>query len=201
MASLSIWMNHPMDGVLLSLNVASTTSSSRPRLTTLHNAAWPLPVSLSKADRHDTAQPAAASHGQAPVLDKTRRTILIVDDDPMLLDTLADLIDLRMPNAQVVTCSSGAEALKMVTTIHFDAVISDLKMPHMDGFTLMTKIQLIQPFTPILIITGHGDQALRVKADELGAFAFLAKPLDRDAFMMSLQQAMAHRGSPGEGIA
>ncbi len=163
--------------------------------------AWLPPVSLSEADRHDTTQGASASPGQSPALDAPRSTILIVDDDPMLLDTLADLIDLRMPSARVVTCGSGAEALKMATATHFDAIISDLKMPHMDGLTLMTKIQLIQPFTPILIITGHGDQAVRVKADELGAFAFILKPLDRDAFMVSLQRALAHRGSPGEGKA
>lgn len=119
----------------------------------------------------------------------------------MLLDTLADLIDLRMPHARVVTCLSGAEALRVAATAGVDAIITDLKMPHMDGLTFMTKIQLLQPETPILVITGHGDEALRAKTEALGAFALMLKPLDRDAFMVLLQRALSHRGSASEGSA
>lgn len=193
-------MNHGM-AATSRIHGVFTTFPSRQRLTIPLLGAWLPSVSLSEADRHDITQRASAPHGHSPGLDTTPLTILIVDDDPMLLDTLADLIDLRMPSARVVTCGSGAEALKIVTTTHFDAIISDLKMPHMDGLTLMTKIRVIQPLTPILIITGHGDQALRAKADELGAFAFIAKPLDRDGFTVSLQRALARRCSPGEGKA
>ena len=119
----------------------------------------------------------------------------------MLLDTLADLIDLRMPNARVMTCGSGAHALTMAAVTQFDVIVTDLKMPHMDGLTLITKLRVIQPATPILIITGHGDQVLRAEADELGAFAFIPKPLDRETFMVSLQRALAQRGSHGQGQA
>jgi CheY-like chemotaxis protein len=156
-------------------------------------------IFVSEADRHDGNQGQAGPRGDVPSLDSRHATILIVDDDPMLLDTLADLIDLRMPHARVMTCGSGAHALTMAAVTQFDAIVTDVKMPHMDGLTLIRKLRVIQPATPVLIITGHGDQPLRAEADELGAFAFIPKPLDRETFMVWLQRALALRGSHGLG--
>lgn len=83
--------------------------------------------------------------------------ILLVDDDLSLLQALPRTISLRMPEAQVVTCQSAQEALQKLQERRYDAVVSDIKMPDMDGLELLGQIRDVQPMTPTLLITGHGD--------------------------------------------
>jgi CheY-like chemotaxis protein len=118
--------------------------------------------------------------------------ILLVDDDPALLEALSEAVRLRM-GAVVDTCHGGSDALERVSVIDYDAIVSDVKMPHMDGLTLMTKIHAIRPMTPTILITGHGDRELSRKALHSGAYAFIEKPIDRDGFIASLQQAVQIR--------
>jgi DNA-binding NtrC family response regulator len=154
---------------------------------------------LGHPDRSD--KPSARVEGHAPNLELQAPEILLVDDDPDLLESLADLIHLRIPQARLTTCLSGAAALGLAAASDFHAIITDLKMPEMDGLTLMAQLRQRRPSTPILVITGHGEQELRAKAADLGAFAFIQKPLNRDRFIASLQQALVQRVSRGEGTA
>ena len=177
-------------------NSVHGSSSTRPTLTGQPSRP---PCFRLRAD--EPGDPAAASEsrqGESAHAPVRRPHILIVDDDAMLLDTLADLIEIRIAGARVSTCLSGVEALHLAAQTDYDAIISDVKMPHMDGLTLLAKIRAIRPVTPVLMITGHGDHDLKLKALELGAFAFIAKPIDRHAFTASLQQAIVHGSSSGE---
>ncbi len=119
--------------------------------------------------------------------------VLIVDDDTTLLTALTGALALRMPEIDVETCQSGQAALEMVTKTEYDAVISDIKMPGMDGLTLLTKIRSIQPELPTLLITGHGQHDLAVQALRGGAFDFIQKPVERDYFVASLARAIRVR--------
>ena len=159
----------------------------------------PLRVWLGDPNQRD--MPAPYVEGRSPTFDLQAPKILLVDDDPVLLESLADLIHLRMPQARLTTCLSGAAALGLAAASDFHAIVTDVKMPEMDGLTLMAQLRQQRPFTPILVITGHGDQELRAKAASLGAFAFIQKPLNRDLFMASLHQALMQRVSGGEGTA
>jgi CheY-like chemotaxis protein len=159
----------------------------------------PFRMSLGHPDRSD--KPAPCAEGHSPSLEHEAPQILLVDDDPVLLESLADLINLRMPRARLTTCLSGTAALGLAAASDFHAIITDIKMPEMDGLTLMTELRQRRPSTPIIVITGHGDQQLRAKAVEFGAFAFIQKPLNRDLFIASLQQALVQRVSRGEGTA
>ncbi|GHO82788.1 ATP-binding response regulator [Dictyobacter formicarum] len=119
--------------------------------------------------------------------------ILIVDDDAALLQALPQVVDLRMKNVQVETTDSAQHALERIKEYDFDAVISDIKMPGMDGIELLSHIRELRPDTPVLLITGHGDHGLAIKAIRGGAYDYILKPIDRDAFVNALQRAIQTR--------
>jgi PAS domain S-box-containing protein len=119
--------------------------------------------------------------------------ILIVDDDLALLLSLPETIQRRLSDASIETSNSAAAALQKVNVTDYDAIITDIKMPGMDGLALMSAIQQVRPRTPTLLITGHGEHDLAVKALNHGAFAFLDKPLDRDFLIAWLRRAIELR--------
>jgi PAS domain S-box-containing protein len=119
--------------------------------------------------------------------------VLIVDDDPALLEALPAALSLRMEGVEVDTCESGTAALELIEAVDFDAVVTDIKMPGMDGLTLLREVKERRPRTPTLLITGHGDRELAVEALRGGAYDFVPKPIDRDYFVASLDRAIAMR--------
>jgi PAS domain S-box-containing protein len=119
--------------------------------------------------------------------------LLIVDDDEYLLQALPPTIQHRIPDLTIETANSSDLALQKIRSTDYDAIVTDLKMPGMDGLTLIQAMQEIRPRTPALLITGHGEHDLAVKALEHGAYAFLDKPLDRDFLVASLKRAIELR--------
>ncbi|WP_447977273.1 PAS domain-containing protein [Candidatus Nitrospira bockiana] len=75
----------------------------------------------------------------------------------------------------------------------YDAVISDIKMPGMDGLTLLRQVRAVKPSIPVMLVTGHGDRDLGVEALRAGAYCFVQKPLDFDFFIEWLKRAMHER--------
>src|SRR3989442_3546595 len=111
--------------------------------------------------------------------------VLVVDDDPALLAALPEALRLRMAGVTVETADSAAVALDRIAARDYDAIVTDIKMPGMDGLTLLAEIRERQPDTPILIITGHGDYDLSVHALRGGAYELIQKPIDREYFVPS----------------
>jgi FixJ family two-component response regulator len=116
--------------------------------------------------------------------------IIIVDDDVALLQALPRAILLRIPGAYVDTATSPEEALDKIHKQRYDAVVSDIKMPGMDGLELLARIRDLQPGTPTLLITGHGDHDIAVRALRGGAYDYIQKPIDRDQFIAALLRAV-----------
>jgi signal transduction histidine kinase len=116
--------------------------------------------------------------------------ILIVDDDTALLQALPQALYLRLADIGVDTSSSAQSALECIAEYEYDAVVSDIKMPGMDGLALLARIQELQPGTPTLLITGHGEHDLAVQALRGGAYDFIQKPIDRDYLVAALQRAV-----------
>jgi PAS domain S-box-containing protein len=116
--------------------------------------------------------------------------LLIVDDDPAMLQALAGMVELRLRGVHLDMCESGMAALERIDEIDYDAIVSDVKMPGMDGFQLMERVLVIRPTTPTLLVTGHGDHEMGVKALNAGAYAFIPKPIDRDFFIAWLKRAI-----------
>jgi signal transduction histidine kinase len=119
--------------------------------------------------------------------------VLIVDDDAALLQALPEALRLRMPGVTVDTCDSATAALFRIASTDYDAVVSDIKMPGMDGLALLAEIRALRPDTPTLLITGHGEHDLAVQALRGGAYDFIQKPIDRDYFVASLARAIRMR--------
>ncbi|MFL5691379.1 MAG: response regulator [Ktedonobacteraceae bacterium] len=116
--------------------------------------------------------------------------ILIVDDDTALLQALPQALYLRMENIKVDSCDSAQAAIERIAEHEYDAIVSDIKMPGMDGLALLAKIQELSPDTPTLLITGHGEHDLAVQALRGGAYDFIQKPIDRDYLIAALQRAI-----------
>ncbi len=119
--------------------------------------------------------------------------ILIVDDDPALLQALPQTVSLRLPEAQVDTSDSAHRALELIRAHDYDTIVSDIKMPGMDGLELLAKIHELRPETLTLLITGHGDHDLAILALRGGAYDYVLKPIDRDYFVAALDHALQTR--------
>src|SRR5438132_1387917 len=123
----------------------------------------------------------------------TKARVLLVDDDRALLQALPETLRLRMSGLTVDTADSAATALDRIAARDYDAIVTDIKMPGMDGLALLAEIQGRRPDTPILMITGHGEHALAIQALRGGAYDFIQKPIDRDDFVAALHRAiLAH---------
>ncbi len=116
--------------------------------------------------------------------------ILLVDDDVALLQAFPQALFLRIDEVQIDTCDSALEALEQIQEHDYDAIVSDIKMPGMDGWALLAKIQELRPETPTLLITGHGEHDLAIQALRGGAYDFIQKPIDRDYVVAALRRAI-----------
>src|ERR1700694_4360243 len=116
--------------------------------------------------------------------------ILLVDDDLALLQALPHMVALRIHGGNVDTVDSAQEAIEQIQQYDYDAIVSDIKMPGMDGLELLATIQMLRPETPTLLITGHSDQDLVTQALRGGAYDFIQKPIDRVYFVAALHRAI-----------
>src|SRR2546428_12919394 len=119
--------------------------------------------------------------------------ILLVDDDAALLQALPQALHLRIDDIKIDTSDSAWAAVKLIEENDYDAIVSDIKMPGMDGLALLAKIQKLRPETPTLLITGHGEHDLAVQALRGGAYDFIQKPIDRDYMGAALSRAIQTR--------
>jgi two-component system response regulator AtoC len=124
--------------------------------------------------------------------------VLVVDDEPNLRKVLGAL--LTQAGHEVVTEADGESALARVKSSPrgtFDVVISDLRMPGMDGMQLLRALVEEDPSLPVVILTAHGTVDTAVEAVKSGAFDFIEKPFDRDQIDKILVKATASRRMSG----
>ena len=120
----------------------------------------------------------------------TGERVLIVDDDPALLQALPQTLRLRMSGVTVDTADSALAALERISEREYDAIVTDIKMPGMDGLALLAEILARRPDTPTVMITGHGEYDLALQCLRRGAYDFIQKPIERDRFVASLHEAI-----------
>lgn len=117
--------------------------------------------------------------------------VLLVDDDPHLRQALSQTLDLA--GFQV---SSRADAQGLAAQLPPDwpgVLVSDIRMPGLDGLQLLEQLQQADPQLPVILITGHGDVPMAVQAMRAGAFDFLEKPFASDDLLASVRRALALR--------
>ena len=121
-------------------------------------------------------------------------SILIVDDEPDIADLFRQRFRREVRQGQYVLhfADSGEEALCRLAEIRPELIVilSDINMPGMDGLELLRKVKGLRPELPVLMVTAYGDDERRHRADELGAAAFLSKPVDFDDLKQQLVELM-----------
>ncbi len=122
---------------------------------------------------------------------KNKARILVVDDEPNARSGLEKL--LRQDGYEVDVADDGATALIIAGDRPPDLVVTDLKMPRMDGVELLKRLRAQDVDMPVLMVTAFGDVASAVKAMRAGAEDYLTKPVDFDTLLLSIERSLARR--------
>jgi len=122
---------------------------------------------------------------------KRRGRILVVDDEANMRRVLGAL--LRRGGFEVLEAADGQAALECLDDQHVDAVLSDLKMPHMNGLDLLEAARQRHARVPVILLTAHGTIGSAVEALKRGAFDYLTKPFDPDEIQQVVGKAVSTR--------
>jgi DNA-binding NtrC family response regulator len=115
--------------------------------------------------------------------------ILIVDDEPDMLKLLSMIIKEKTPY-EVTTTNNPLEALELAKKGGFDLVITDLKMPGLDGMELLDAIKRVDEDIPLIIITAYGTVEAAAEAMQKGGFDFITKPFRKEHILFTIDKAM-----------
>ena len=115
--------------------------------------------------------------------------ILLVDDEEIIVKLLS--MSLRSDGYEIVTANSGEQGLEVFKAEYPDIVVTDIKMPGMDGLELLKRIKEIDSEKEVIIVTGHGDIDSTIAALQLGASDFINKPVRDEALAIALKRAKA----------
>ncbi|MGE4537763.1 MAG: response regulator [Desulfovibrio sp.] len=102
--------------------------------------------------------------------------VLAVDDEADFIETLVKRFTYRQ--IPVTAASSGAQALELMESQDFDVVILDMRMPGMDGMTVLREIKKRHPLVEVIILTGHASVEAGMEGMSLGAYDYVLKPVD-----------------------
>jgi len=116
------------------------------------------------------------------------KTVLFVDDEKDICDVLS--ISLSDLGYKVYTAENGQEALRIIQEINPPIVLTDIRMPVMDGIELLRRIKLQNPETEVVMVTGHGDMDLAIKSLKHEATDFIVKPIKDEALEVALNRAL-----------
>jgi two-component system, LuxR family, response regulator FixJ len=117
-----------------------------------------------------------------------RRVVYVIDDDEGLRESLAFL--LRSAALEVKSFDSAKAFLDVLPDAALGCVITDVRMPDMNGIELLRRLKELKTGVPVIVITGHGDIALAVEAMKIGAADFFEKPFDDDLLLASVRAAL-----------
>ncbi len=114
--------------------------------------------------------------------------ILIVDDEVPIRRTLRDILEFE--GYDVDEASDGLECVAKVQKEKYDVIITDIKMPRMDGIEALERLQILSPETPVIMVSGHGTIDTAVEAVKKGAFDFISKPPDLNRMLITVRNAL-----------
>lgn len=118
-------------------------------------------------------------------------TILIVDDEQDILDQLPSIIQ-RWGHAPL-TAANGFEALRVFEENQVDLIVSDIRMPEMDGLQLLQKVQDIDKQCPVIFLTGYPSDDTAIEAMHSGAEDYLVKPVNYDELKLRIEKSLERK--------
>lgn len=128
-----------------------------------------------------------------------RGKVYVIDDDEAMRDSLDFM--LGAADFQVTLFESAHNFLDTISNIDFGCVVSDVRMPGIDGIELLKRLKATRSAFPVVIMTGHGDVPLAVEAMKLGAVDFLEKPFEDERIIGMIDVALRQAQSNAQGEA
>jgi len=128
------------------------------------------------------------------ITDIAKQHVFFVDDKPKVCKMVGRT--LKQAGLKVTCFTCAADCLKQLRSQTCDLLITDVKMPEMDGIELLTEVKRIIPSLPVLVVTGYGDIPTAVKAIKVGSLDFIEKPLDRQSFLSAVESALKRNAQP-----
>ena len=116
-------------------------------------------------------------------------TILVVDDEKNYLLVLSAVLEEE--GYEVLTAKSGPEALEIQKSSDLDLILTDMKMPAMDGIELLENIKALDPDLPVIMMTAHGTVDKAVEAMQKGAYSYILKPFDNERLTIYVKKAVS----------
>lgn len=117
--------------------------------------------------------------------------VLVVDDEAVVGQSFNRVLTEK--GYEVTTALSGEEALKKVGSNGYDLVFTDIKMPGMDGLEMAKRVKAMNPWLPVVVVTGYGSEANEAQAEEIGVSGFLHKPLSPEVIEQITEQTLRER--------
>jgi DNA-binding NtrC family response regulator len=119
------------------------------------------------------------------------RSILVVDDDAAMREMLASMLEPE--GFAVETAKTADEAMERLRDRDYDLVLSDIRMPGRSGIALASEMRDVRARTPVVLMTAFGSLDSAIEAMRAGAFDYITKPFKREAVLVALERALAHR--------
>jgi len=116
--------------------------------------------------------------------------ILVVDDDPLILKSCRDVF--AEEGYVTVQANGGAAGIESMAKEGFDLIITDLKMPGVDGLDVLHAAQQREPSTPVIVLTGYPTVASAIESVKAGAFDYVCKPVTPDELLLATNKALEH---------
>jgi DNA-binding NtrC family response regulator len=128
-------------------------------------------------------------------MDMNPINILLVDDEEEYVATLSERIEMRGFNSRIA--ADGEQALKMIRENTYHVMVLDLRMPGIDGMTVLKAVKKTHPEIQVVMITGHGSDLDKKNALDNGAFAYMEKPVELETLIGHIKKACPDRCPPG----
>jgi CheY-like chemotaxis protein len=119
-----------------------------------------------------------------------KKRILIVDDEKKVAFFLQESLEDLGENYQVISAETAEAALQEIESQPFDLIITDLRMPDINGLELMQRVRAISPETRMILITAYGSDEVEAEARRLQAYSYFTKPFHIEDFMETVQEAL-----------
>ncbi|MFH0789216.1 MAG: response regulator [Pseudomonadota bacterium] len=113
--------------------------------------------------------------------------VLLIDDEKIFVESLTKVLKKR--GMEVLAAHDGLTALELLTTAEVDVIVLDLRMPGMDGLATLEEIRVRDPFTPVILLTGHIDISRVTQVMNKGAAEVLLKPCPAETLISAIENA------------
>lgn len=125
------------------------------------------------------------------------KKVLIVDDEKSLLLSIRAGFEAYKDRFQLFTAEDGKKALKILESTAIDLVVTDIRMPEMDGFELLVFMNTRYPAIPVLVMSAYGTREIQGKFESIGIIGFLDKPVDFDDLVKSIEEGLKQTTQTG----